>query len=82
MTSSAAAEWQRRRRRAGDLFGLNKVVSVQIEISAEEYQAMQPVDAGRRLRRASRPLRGRKRRVPGRAERNLFKVEFPLGAGR
>ena len=64
---------------AGDLFGLNKVVAVHIEIPADEYQAMQPPIAGRRLRRTSAGSAAEKAGCQGeRAE--PFRDRVPLGA--
>ncbi|MDR3632508.1 MAG: CotH kinase family protein [Isosphaeraceae bacterium] len=63
-----------------DLFGLTKVVTLDIEITAEEYQAMQPpMPAGGPggPPAAPRPKRPGERE----SERNLFGVEFPWVRG-
>ncbi len=62
------------------LFGLTKVVGLHVEISAEEYQAMQPPAPAAF---GGPPPAPRPRRPGGRAsERNLFGVEFPWARGR
>jgi len=64
----------------GNLFGLNKVVAIQIEIPAEEYQAMQPpMPAGAF---GGPPQGARAKKAGARAsERNLFGMEFPWVRG-
>jgi putative membrane-bound dehydrogenase-like protein len=65
---------------AGDLFGLNKVVGLHIEIPAGEYQAMQPpMPAGGF---GGPPQGPRPKKAGARAsERNLFGIEFPWVRG-
>ena len=71
----------RRRKAAGaDLFGLTKVVTLHIEIPAEEYQAMQPpAPAGG----SGGPPQAPRPKKPGEreSERNLFGIEFPWARG-
>ena len=65
---------------AGELFGLNKVVSVHIEIPAEEYQAMQPAMPAGGF--GGPPPAPRPKKAGARAsERNLFGLEFSWGRG-
>ena len=65
---------------AGKLFGLNKIVAIQIEIPAQEYQAMQPAMPAGGF--GGPPPAPRPKRAGGRAsERNLFGVEFPWARG-
>jgi putative membrane-bound dehydrogenase-like protein len=65
---------------AGDLFGLTHVVGLNIEIPAEEYQAMQPpMPAGGF---GGPPQAPRPKKAGARAsERNLFGIEFPWARG-
>src|SRR5262245_28331695 len=58
-----------------DLFGLTKVVKLQIEIPAEEYQAMQPPPPTGFPGGPPPVLRPKRPGVPA-SERNLFGVEF------
>src|SRR4051812_30624441 len=62
-----------------DLFGLTSVVNLHIEVTAEEYQAMQPPApaAFGGPPPAPRPRRPGERE----SERNLFGVEFPWARG-
>ena len=63
------------------LFGLTRVVRLHIEITADEYQAMQPpAPAGG----FGGPPPAPRERKPGEreSERNLFGVEFPWAPGR
>ena len=61
-----------------DLFGLTRVVNLHIEISADEYQAMQPPPpAG--FRELRRRLRGRSARGAGERAEPL-RGRVPLGA--
>jgi putative membrane-bound dehydrogenase-like protein len=65
---------------AADLFGLTRVVRLDIEIAGEEYQAMQPpAPAGA----FGGPAPAPRPRKPGEreSERNLFGVEFPWARG-
>ena len=65
---------------AGDVFGLNKVVGLHIEMPADEYQAMQPpIPAGG----FGRPPQGSPSKKAGAraSERNLFGIEFPWARG-
>jgi putative membrane-bound dehydrogenase-like protein len=79
--SAALDDEDARRKPAGSgLFGLTRVVPVQIEIPADEYQAMQPpaptgVPGG--------PPPAPRPKQPGEreSERNLFGVEFPWARG-
>ncbi len=65
---------------AGDLFGLNKVVDLDIEIPAGEYQAMQPPTPAGGF--GGPPQAPRPKKAGARAsERNLFGIEFPWGRG-
>jgi putative membrane-bound dehydrogenase-like protein len=65
---------------AGDLFALNKVVGLDIEIPAEEYQAMQPPAPAGGF--GAPPQGPRPKKAGARAsERNLFGVEFPWVRG-
>ena len=64
----------------GGIFGLTRVVSIHIEITADEYQSMQPpAPAGGPggFQQAQRPKK------PGEREsvRNLFGIEFPWARG-
>ena len=61
-----------------DLFGLTKVVGLHIEISADEYQAMQPPPPA--AFGAPPPAPRPKRPGERESERNLFGVEFSCGA--
>jgi putative membrane-bound dehydrogenase-like protein len=65
---------------AGDLFGLDKVVGLQIEIPAEEYRAMQPPTPAGGF---GAPPQGPRPKKPGAraSERNLFGIEFPWVRG-
>jgi len=61
------------------LFGLTRVVGFQIEISPEEYRAMQPPAPAAF---GGPPQAPRPKRSSGReSERNLFGVEFPWARG-
>jgi putative membrane-bound dehydrogenase-like protein len=61
-------------------FGLTKVVNLHIEISAEEYQAMQPpAPAG--VPGGPPPVPRPKKPGERESERNLFGVEFPWARG-
>jgi len=62
------------------LFGLTRVVPLHIDISAEQYQAMQPPAPTGGPGGAPQPPRARK---PGdrESERNLFGLEFPWARG-
>jgi putative membrane-bound dehydrogenase-like protein len=64
----------------GDLFGLNKVVGLHIEISAQEYQAMQPpMPAGGF---GGGPQGPRPKKAGARtSEMNLFGIELPWARG-
>ena len=62
-----------------DLFGLAKVVGLHIEISADEYQAMQPPAPA--AFGAPPPAPRPKRPGERESERNLFGVEFPWARG-
>ena len=65
---------------ATDLFGLNKVVALHIEIPAQEYQAMQPPAPAGGF--GGPPQGPRPKKASGRpSERNLFGVEFPWVRG-
>ncbi len=78
--AAAADNGDAKGRAAGtDLFGLTKVVAVHLEISADEYRAMQPPApaAFGAPPPAPRPRRPGER--PG--ERNLFGVEFSWARG-
>ncbi len=78
--AAAADDGDAKGRAAGaDLFGLTKVVAVHIEMSADEYRAMQPPApaAFGAPPPAPRPRRPGER--PG--ERNLFGVEFSWARG-
>src|SRR5262245_32945786 len=62
----------------GDLFGLTKVVRLQLEITADEYQALQPAP----LAFGAPPPAPRPKKPGAReSERNLFGVEFPWVRG-
>ena len=63
-----------------DLFGLTKVVGLHIEISADEYQAMQPPPPA--AFGAPPPAPRPKRPGERESERNLFGVEFSWARGR
>ena len=69
-----------RRSAAGELFGLNKVVAVHIEIPADEYQAMQPPAPAGGLGGPSQGPRPKKAGARA-SERNLFGIEFPWVRG-
>ena len=62
------------------IFGLTKVVPLHIELTADEFQAMQPPAPAGGPGGAPQPPRARK---PGdrESERNLFGVEFPWARG-
>jgi putative membrane-bound dehydrogenase-like protein len=63
-----------------DLFGLTKVLKLDIEISAEEYQAMQPpAPAG--IPGGPPPAPRPKKPGDRESERNLFGIEFPWARG-
>ena len=63
-----------------DLFGLTRVVSLHIEIPADEYQAMQPpAPAG--VPGGPPPAPRPKKPGERESERNLFGVEFPWARG-
>ena len=65
---------------AGDLFGLNKVVDLHIEMPAGEYQAMQPPAPAGGF--GGPPQRPRPKKAGARpSERNLFGIEFPWARG-
>ena len=64
----------------GDLFGLNKVLGVHLEIPADEYQAMQPPAPAGGF--GGPPQAPRPKKAGARAsERNLFGIEFPWVRG-
>ena len=81
LVSGSADDGDAKGKAAGaDLFGLTRVVSLHIEISADEYQAMQPPPpAG--LPGAPPPAPRPKRPGERESERNLFGVEFPWARG-
>ncbi len=62
-----------------ELFGLTRIVGLNIEISAEEYQAMQPPPPPA----FGAPPQAPRPKPPGdrQSERNLFGVEFPWARG-
>jgi putative membrane-bound dehydrogenase-like protein len=62
-----------------DLFGLTKIVNLNIEVKAEEYQAMQPPPP---TAFGTPPVAPRQKRPGEReSERNLFGIDFPWASG-
>ena len=81
LVSGSGNEGDTQRKASGtDLFGLTKVVNLHIEMSAEEYQAMQPSPpAG--FPGGPPPAPRPKRPGARTSERNLFGFEFPWARG-
>jgi putative membrane-bound dehydrogenase-like protein len=74
-----AADDPRPATEAGDLFGLTKVWTINLEIPAKEYEAMQPALTG--FPGPGVPPPQRTRQEARDSERNLFGTEFPWVEG-
>ena len=78
LVSGTADDGDAKGKAAGsDLFGLTKVVNLRIEMTTDDYQAMQPPSP------AGGPGAAPKPKKPGEreSERNLFGIEFPWARG-